>query len=127
MLLQHLLFWCYHFVFNQKKYYFMSILHCVSIQVQIKRNSITIMFKSKFKHLKNFLTQLLFEYSICREMGTRYSFSAHLLCYLNLLPLVILGLGWFKRQFVKLSSFELTMNIRKEGNTFFISGKSKCS
>ena len=60
-------------------------------------------------------------------METRDSFSTHLLCYLNLLSLVILGLGWFKRQYVKLASFELTMNVRKEGETFYISGKSKCS
>ena len=36
------------------------------------------------------------------------------------------GLNWFKRVYVTNANFELTMNIVKEGNTYTVTGKSKC-
>ena len=35
------------------------------------------------------------------------------------------GLNWFKRVYATSASFELTMNVVKEGNTFTIGGQSK--
>ena len=46
--------------------------------------------------------------------------SIILICYLFLI-----GLGWFKRTYVKAASFELTMNIENDDETLTVSGKSK--